>query len=306
MRSNLDMDILRTLVTARDLGGFNRAADQLGRSQSAVSQQIRKLEEQLGEQLFRKEGRGLTPTEAGDVILRYARRILDLNDEAVAAVRGIAVDGAIRFGSPSDLAETWLPTMLGQFKRAHPAVLIEAVVDRNALLLELLDQGHLDLVLVFGGSSRADAQVLATLPMTWIGSATSKHLAAPGESLSLVMYGPPCFFRKAGIDALERAGLPWRTSFTSPSIHGLWAAVAAGLGVTLRTAVGLPDHLVVLDEESGLPPVPTITLSLHDAGRGLSPATERLKAILVETLAGNLAGIQGADATDPVTRSARV
>lgn len=175
-------------------------------------------------------------------------------------------------------------------------------MDRNALLLERLDQGHLDLALAFGSSSRADAQRLATLPMTWIGSAAREHMILPGEPLSLVMYGPPCFFRQAGIDAMDRAGIPWRTSFTSPSIHGLWAAVAAGLGVTLRTAVGLPDYLAVLDERSGLPPVPTITLSLHDAGRELSPATKRLKAILVGTLVDNLASIQQPGTTDPITR----
>ena len=112
------MDILRTLVAAQDLGSFNRAADHIGRSQSAVSQQIRKLEEQIGEPLF-LGGTGLAPTEAGDVILSYARRILDLNDEAVSAVRGMSVAGAVRFGVPSDL-ETWLPKVLGQFKRAHP------------------------------------------------------------------------------------------------------------------------------------------------------------------------------------------
>ncbi|NTG28713.1 LysR family transcriptional regulator [Agrobacterium rhizogenes] len=290
-RINLDMDVLRTLVAAQQLGGFNRAADQIGRSQSAVSQQIRRLEEQVGETLYRKNGRGLALTEAGDVVLAYARRILELNDEAVAAVRGVSVAGAVRFGLPSDLAETWLSITLGRFKRAHPSVLVEAVVDRNALLLEQLDKGYLDLALAFGGGARNDAETLATLPMTWIGPASGEPVSAPGEALPLVMYGPPCFFRQAGIDALDKADIPWRTAFTSSSLHGLWAAVDAGLGVTLRTAAGLPESLVVLDERSGLPPVPTIALCLHDAGRQLSPAANRLKAILVETLSHNLSAI---------------
>jgi DNA-binding transcriptional LysR family regulator len=288
---NLDMDVLRTLVAAQQLGGFNRAAEHIGRSQSAVSQQIRRLEEQVGETLYRKNGRGLALTEAGDVVMAYARRMLELNDEAVAAVRGISVGGSVRFGLPSDLAETWLSITLGRFKRAHPSVLVEALVDRNALLLEELDKGHLDLALAFGGGARNDAKTLATLPMTWIGPASGAKVSAPGEPLPLVMYGPPCFFRQAGTDALDKAGLTWRTAFTSPSLHGLWAAVDAGLGVTLRTAVGLPESLTVLDERSGLPPVPTISLCLHDAGRELSPAASRLKAILVETLAHNLSSI---------------
>jgi DNA-binding transcriptional LysR family regulator len=103
---NLDMDVLRTLVTAQQLGGFNRAARRVGRSQSAVSQQIRKLEEQFGAPLFRKRGRSLALTVAGEIVLGYARRILELNDEAVAAVRGAALDGSVRFGLPGDFAET--------------------------------------------------------------------------------------------------------------------------------------------------------------------------------------------------------
>jgi DNA-binding transcriptional LysR family regulator len=290
-RLNLDLDVLRTLVAAQELGGFNRAADQIGRTQSAVSQQVRRLEEQLGQALYRKNGRGVALTEAGDVMLAYARKMLELNDEAVAAIRGVAVEGTVRFGLPSDLAETWLSTTLGRFKRAHPTVLIEAVVERNAVLLEQLDKGKLDLVLAFGGQERSDALRLANLPMRWIGPASRQISFAAGEPLPLVMYGPPCFFRQAGIDALGKAGIPWRTAFTSPSLHGLWAAIDAGLGVTVRTALGLPSSLAVLGERNGLPPVPTISLCLHDARRQLAPATDRLKDILMETLATNLAGV---------------
>jgi DNA-binding transcriptional LysR family regulator len=108
-RINLDIDVLRTVVTASQLGSFNRAAEQVGRSQSAISQQIHKLEERVGQPLFRKQGRGLALTEAGEVILAYARRILELNDEAVTAVTGVTIDGTVRFGMPGDFAETWLP-----------------------------------------------------------------------------------------------------------------------------------------------------------------------------------------------------
>jgi len=291
-RINLDLDVLRTLVAAQELGGFNRAADQIGRTQSAVSQQIRRLEGQLGQTLYRKNGRGLALTEAGDALLAYARRILELNDDAVAAVRGVAVGGTVRFGLPSDLAETWLSTTLGRFKRAHPTVLMEAVVERNAVLLEKLDKGYLDLVIVFGGEQRSDTLRLADLPMRWIGP--NQATLSLDEPLPLVMYGPPCFFRQAGIDALDKAGIPWRTAFTSPSLHGLWAAVDAGLGVTLRTAVGLPPSLAVLDTTKGLPSVPTIALCMHDAGRELTPAASRLREILVEILQVNLAGISAA------------
>jgi DNA-binding transcriptional LysR family regulator len=290
-RINLDLDVLRTMVTVQELGGFNRAADQIGRTQSAVSQQIRRLEEQLGQDLYRKNGRGVALTEAGDVMLAYARRMLVLNDDAVAAVRGVAVEGTVRFGLPSDLAEAWLSTTLGRFKRAHPTVLLEGVVERNAVLLENLDKGNLDLVLAFGGETRSDALRLANLPMRWIGPASRQISFTAGDPLPLVMYGPPCFFRQAGIDALGKAGIAWRTAFTSPSLYGLWAAIDAGLGVTLRTALGLPPSVVVLDKHAGLPSVPTVELCLHDARRQLTPAASRLRDILIETLTANLASI---------------
>jgi len=286
-RVNLDMDVLRTLVTANELGGLNRAAEQVGRSQSAVSQQIRKLEEQVGQPLFRKQGRGLVLTEVGDVVLSYAKRILELNDEAMSAVSGVNLEGVVRFGLPSDFAESWLPAVLGRFKRAHPGVRIEATVDRHATLLDRLDRGQLDLALLLGRGAREDAEVIATLPMAWIGGRASEW--QPGEPVPLVLFEAPCAFRQAGIAALDAAGMPWRVTFTSPSLAGLWAAADAGLGITLRTAASKPAHLRVLDQRSGLPPLPVTDLSLHHAGRVLSPATQRLKDILRETLPANLA-----------------
>jgi DNA-binding transcriptional LysR family regulator len=287
-RTNLDTDILRTLVAARQLGGFNRAAQQVGRSQSAVSQQIRKLEEQVGQPLFRREGRSLALTEAGDVILSYARRILELNDEAVTAVRGTALGGTIRVGITTDFAESWLPMALGRFKRAHPGVRVEANTDRRAVLIDRLDKGQLDLALLFGGGLRSDALHLARLQMVWIGSSREKPDWQTGRPLPLAVFNPPCFFRETAIAALDRAGIPWHIAFTSLSLHGIWAAVDAGLGLTVRTMSGLPNHLIALDKKSGLPSLPTIDLSLHDGGRELTSATSRFKEILLETLTVNL------------------
>jgi DNA-binding transcriptional LysR family regulator len=289
-RVNLDMDVLRTLVTAHELGSFNRAADRLGRSQSAISQQIRKIEAQVGEPLFQKQGRGLALTTAGELVLAYARRILDLNDEAVSAVRGFAIDGIVRVGLPADFAETWLPEVLGRFKRAHPAVRIEAVVDRNRRLLESIDKDELDLVVALGNETRADAEQVGVLPLAWIGPVSFERLWTRGEPLPLVMFQTPCFFRQRALAALDAAGLPWRIAFTSPSLHGLWAAVEAGLGVTLRTTAGLPSCLRTVGEAMELPEVapPTLSVSLHDGGRSLQPAAARLREVIIETLTASL------------------
>jgi DNA-binding transcriptional LysR family regulator len=288
---NLDMDVLRTLAIAGELGSFRRAALRVGRSQSAVSQQLRRLEDQVGERLFRKHGRGLIPTEAGDVMLTYARRILGLNDEAIAAVRGHAVEELVRFGLPSDFAESWLPAALGRFKRAHPAIRIEAVVDRNRRLIERLDGGALDLVLALGNTGRADAQRVAALPYVWIGARTGEPLRRPDEPVALAVFESPCFFRQAALAALDRRGIPWRIAFVSSSLHGLWAAIEAGLGVTLRTAIGLPAGVVPLTS-AGLPrpTEPPIAISLHDGGRELGPAAAKLRAIVLDELTRGLAG----------------
>jgi len=280
--TNLDMDLLRTLSTAMALGGFARAAAQLGRSQSAVSLQMRKLEEQLGVPLLRKQGRGLALTEAGDVVLGYARRILALNDETVAAVRGLDLSGAVRLGLPQDFAETWLPDALGRFARAHPQIRIEARVDRNAALLDDLAGGRLDLALLWGEETRPGADLLARLPIHWIGRGDIEFPAdAP---LPLILFAPPCAFRAAGLAALDGIGRSWRLSFTSPALGGLWAAAAAGLGVTIRTRVGLPATLRIL---GGLPALPDIALTLHRTASS-TPAIDRLKEILVQTLADSL------------------
>ena len=284
--TNLDIDFLRTLASAEDLGGMNRAAERVGRSQSAVSQQMRKLEEKIGQRLFRKQGRGLVLTEPGELLLKYARRILALNDEAIAALHGSGLEGVVRFGLPSDFAETWLPAALGQFKRAHPLIRVDASVDRNAVLFERLKKGQLDLAMFFGDGQHQGAERLATLPMVWIGSA--ERVWDPTEPVPLVLFEAPCVFRKAGIAALDAAGIPWRIAFTSPSLAGLWAAVEAGLGISPRTTAHLPSWLRVLGKPYKLPKLPSVDLSLYDRGRPLTPAAMRLKAILTETIPAGL------------------
>jgi Transcriptional regulator len=288
---NLDMDALRTLVAILQLGSLGRAAERIGRSQSAASQQIKKLESQLGQPLFRKQGRSMVLTETGELAHSYARRILELNDEAARSVAGMSVEGVVRFGLPGDFAETWLPAALGQFKRAHPAVRVDVAVERNGLLLERLDRGEFDLVLAMGHGSRADARRLATLPMTWIGPAGADAVVKAGAPLDLALYNPPCFFRRAGIEALDHASIPWRLAYATASLQSLWAGVAAGLGITLRTTAGIPPSLVRLDERHGLPPLPVVELCLHAAQHTANPASGQLERVVIDHAIGNL-GLQ--------------
>ncbi len=288
MRINLEIDVLRSFVAGLELGSFARASARVGRSQAAVSAQLKKLEEQIGRPLLRKQGRGLALTEAGEVMFSYAKRLLELNDEAVSAVRGADVEGWVRLGLPQDFAEFWLPEVLGRFAREHPRVRVEARAERNADLIDRIAAGTLDLALAWGEPDGRHAERLADLPIEWIGPA---HRDLPwrsgsGEPLPLVAFEQPCQFRAAGVAALDAAGIPWRLAFTSPSLAGLWAAVAAGLGVSLRTPAGLPTSVRVLDGPSiSLPSLPRIALSQHASNVSSSPAVDQLATILRDALA---------------------
>jgi DNA-binding transcriptional LysR family regulator len=287
IRINLDMDVLRTFVTGFELGSFARAAERLGRSQSAVSTQLRKLEEQVGQPLVQKAGRGLALTAAGESLLGYAKRLLDLNDEAVDRLRGTDLEGWARLGLAQDFAESWLPAVLKRFSRAYPKVLIEVQVGLGAQLVEKTLKGDLDIALVWGdGGDAPHAQRVGEMPIHWVGPPDWPGLASLGhEPLPLAAFAPPCTFRSAAVAALDEGGVPWRLVFTSPSLSGLWAAAEGGLGITARTAVSLPTTLRVLDPAStGLPALPNAALTLHQAEAELSPAVARLSEIFLETI----------------------
>ncbi|NVM78176.1 DNA-binding transcriptional LysR family regulator [Duganella sp. SG902] len=284
-RITFDLDVLRTFVTGVDLGSFAKAADRLGRSTSAVSAQLKKLEDQLGMPVLRKEGRGMATTPAGESLLGYARRLLELNDEAANAVRGAELAGSVRLGIQQDFGEQMLTEVLGRFTRVHPQVRIEARVARNSELMELLGGGKLDLALAWdGGAPAAHAVKVGVLPMRWIGAADETRLTLPEhEPLPLVMMDAPCIMRSAATRALDNAGIPWRIAFTSPGLSGVWAAAAAGLGLTVRTGMGVPSSLRVLDDPR-LPPLPDVGLLLHRAEAELNPPAQRLHDIVLEAL----------------------
>lgn len=287
---DFDLPVLRSFVAGMDMGSFAKAALQVGRSASALSAQIRRLEEQAGTALFRKSGRHLQLTEAGDTLLLYARRLIELNDEAAAAVRGIDLDGVVRLGMQEDFGETALPEVLGRFARAHPRVRIEAHVARNSDLVERMVSGQLDLALVWNDAPlHADglnSDAIGPVPMCWIGSPLLAWSRGSGEPVPLVVFDRPCLFQRAAVEALERAGIAWRIAFTSPSLSGLYAASAAGLGIQVRTACCLPGNLARIGGDGTLPALPSIPLTLLHQARAQTPSVERLRTIILESVAG--------------------
>jgi DNA-binding transcriptional LysR family regulator len=274
---NLDIDTLRTLVVANDLGGYGQAATRLGRTPSAISLQMKKLQASVGATMFRKSGRGVALTEAGEIVLRYARRMLALNDEVLDTVRGASLAGRIRIGVSQDFAETVLPRALSQFTKLYPLVQLEVRIEGNAVLVESVSKGEVDLVLVVGHAQRPSAITLGTIDLVWI---AGRDFAPRDEPLPLVVLGPQCVFRQEAIASLDAAGHPWRIAAVSPSLAGLWALGMAGLGVTVRSALGVPRSLVSHKTLFDLPRLGAFPVTLHAAAGGLSPGVERLRDIL--------------------------
>ncbi|PFH11117.1 DNA-binding transcriptional LysR family regulator [Collimonas sp. PA-H2] len=294
---SFDLDVLRTFTTGIDLGSFAKAADRLGRSTSAVSAQLKKLEEQAGAPIFRKAGRGLALTEAGQTLLGYARRLLELNDETASAVRGVELEGEVRLGLQEDFGEALLSSVLGRFMRAHPKVRIEVCVARSSDLRERVTMGRIDLALLWESAAPAlNGERVADLPLCWIGPAhpsaswnlpaeEQELAAAAGAPVSLVLLDAPCLLRDLASNALDAAGISWRHAFTSASLSALWAASAAGLGLTVRTPIGMPASLRILDpQEAGLPRLPSIGLSLYRAQTIAGPAVNRLEELLLQAV----------------------
>jgi DNA-binding transcriptional LysR family regulator len=283
---NLDLDTLRTLVVANDLGGYGQAATRLGRTPSAISLQMKKLQADVGATIFRKSGRGVALTEAGEIVLRYARRMLALNDEVLDTVRGASLAGRIRIGVSQDFGETVLPRALSQFTKLYPLVQLEVRIEGNATLVEAVGKGEVDLVLVVGHAQRPSATTLGTIDLVWI---AGRDFVPRDEPLPLVVLGPQCVFRKEAIESLDAAGHPWRIAAVSPSLAGLWALGMAGLGVTVRSALGVPRSLVSHKTLFDLPRLGAFPVTLHAAAGGLSPGVERLRDILRDVVVDYLA-----------------
>ena len=287
-RIAFDPEVLLSFMRGVELGSFARAAEQLNRSTSAVSAHLKRLEEQAGRPLLRKAGRRLVLTEAGEVLLGYARRLLELNDETAASVRGLELHGHVRLGLQEDFGESLLPGVLGRFARTHPKLHIEVRIARNAELLQGVNRGRLDLALAWdAGIDGVHAERVARLPMRWIGMAGAGvvRLRPRGEPLPLAVLEAPCLLRSAAIDALDRAGIAWRIAFTSASLAGIWAAVAAGLGVSVRTSLGLPASVSAMTaKEAGLPALPMLGLMLHRADAEADAAVAQMQALIRQSL----------------------
>jgi DNA-binding transcriptional LysR family regulator len=261
MAVNLPTTMLRSFVAIVDTGSMLNASEQVFVTQSALSLQIKRLEELVQQPLFLREGRRLLLTSAGSVLLGYARRVLAIHDEALTAISSGSFTGPVRIGMVQDFADLLLTGLLARFAELHADAQIFARVAGTAELQDMLDRGQLDIVIGYAASG--DPQALKTAPMRWLGDETLTER----EALPLAVLEKPCRFREAAIGALNLAGTPWRIAVETPNLTTLRAAVSAGLAVTCRTDVFLRDLPVInTDRLPALPDVSCILLTREQGG----------------------------------------
>ena len=271
---NLDIDLLRCFVTIADLGSFTRAGERLGRTQSAISLQLKRLEEQLGRTLFLRSPR----SQIGP-----ARQILRLHDATVAEMFEPDITGSVRIGVPEDFATAHLPAVLAAFTGAHPLVELEVTCDLTLNLLERFHAGHFDLVLVKRQPTqeRQDGVRVWREPLVWV--ARDRQSVADFARVPLVASPEPCVYRKRATQALDAIGRNWRIAYTSTSLAGSLSAVRAGLGITVLPLGMMPASLVAVGEDAGLPPLYDTENALIEAP-GLSGTAHRLAQHIIAAL----------------------
>jgi len=259
---NLPSDLLRTFVAVADTGGITSASDVVGRSQPAVSLQIKRLEALVGGALLVRTGRTLHPTEDGRVLLQYARQILALNDAAVARLTRPKLAGCVRLGVPNEFASSFLPEVLGKFAHSHPDVALEVSCDLSTNLVARMERDELDLVFALHRDrASAPAGNSWTEHLSWV--AGPKYTGPLRSPVPLIVAPEGCVYRARIIESLTQASRPWRVVYSCPSFGGIRAGVLAGLGVTVLATSIVPDGMAILNGRHGLPTLKPVQIRLH-------------------------------------------
>ena len=261
---NLDLDLLRTFVAVADLNTFAAAAAAVCRTQSAVSQQMQRLEQLVGKELFARHGRNKLLTEHGIQLLGYARKILRFNDEACMSLMFSNLQGVLTLGASDESADTILPFLLNRISSVYPKLALEVSVKRNAFMVEMLKENEVDLVVTTHRPGQYDCLTLRTSPTHWYCAA--EYVLQKGEPIPLVLLDDPSPFRDMVLTALNEASIPWRLAYVASTLPAVRAAVKAGLGVTARPVEMMSPDLRVLGQSEGLPSLPdTEYLLCHNA-----------------------------------------
>ena len=280
MQAMIEPDLLQTFVAIADCGSFTDAARRVHRTQSAVSMQIKRLEEMLGRAVFDRDGRSVRLTHDGEILLGHARRILEAHRQALSVFADSELEGTVTLGTPDEYAVAFLPAILARFSEGCCRVHVEVVCDSTVNLLQRLSEDAIDLAIVTHGYGDDSGTILMREPLVWVTSA--RHGAHEQDPVPLALFHPGCKFRQWAIDGLAGQGRPHRLAYTSVSLAAIDAAVRAGLAVSALPFSNVTEGLRILDERDGFPSLPNYQIALRRAGAARSAVCECLAEHIIE------------------------
>jgi DNA-binding transcriptional LysR family regulator len=297
MTALLDIDQLRTFVAIAETGSFTRAAEVVHKTQSAVSMQMKRLEERIGHPIFERDGRASKLTDEGERLLDYARRIVKLSAEALGSIAKTSLSGRVKLGVPDDYADRYLPEIMARFSRSHPGVELTVQCEPTIELVKLIDRGDLDLAIVTHDAADRPSEVIRRERMLWVSS--SRHAVHQEDPLPLALTRPlsnerDCPWRRAVLPRLEAMGKPYRILYTSRNSSALGAAVLAGLAVSAFPESALRPGMRVLGPSDGFPALPSFDIGLLRNPHETSELAEALAVHVVQGL-DNLADAEAAE-----------
>ena len=276
---DINLELIRCFVTVAECGSFTEAGERLHKSQSAISVRLKKLEVMLGRELLHRTSRSVALSPHGETFLPYARRLLNLNDEAIGVLQAPEVSGQLRIGIVEYFAAHRLADLLREIRRMYPAVDLQVRLGLSAALFHALDADEVDVIIAKSDGTRSGGSFIRNEPLHWVCAADAQDEALPAV-LPLCLLPEPCTYRLYALQALKSSGHTWREVVSCASVLGLQSVIAAGLGIGVAGASCLTPNMAVLGEESGLPLLPSIPLALF--------GPQKEKASLIEPILTHL------------------
>lgn len=285
MRRDLEIDLLRSFMAVAAHLNFTKAAQSVSRTQSAVSLQIKRLEEIVGKPLFERTRQSVSITPTGEALKVYAKRILMANDTALSQIRHPEAEGRVRIGAPDDYATLVLPRILSIIGTEHPRLQIEVVCENTPDLLRMIQSGDLDVAIGVHTPEAVSGQIICFEPLHWV--AAPNYTDDPETALSLVLWPQDCASRIVALDALKQTERKWRVTYSTRSIGLIEAALVSGSGVGVMEASCIPASLRIVDGQIGLPPLPDIAISVHCSDES-APNSNLISKIIQDSFAASL------------------
>lgn len=277
MRRDLEIDLLRSFTAVAAHRNFTQAARAIGRTQSAVSLQIKRLEDIVDKRLFERSRQSVTITQPGEALLVYANRILAANDAALSHLQRPQAAGLVRIGAPDDYATYLLPPILAAITKENPRLQIEVTCDNATDLLEMLDQGHLDVVVGTHRPNAVAGLIARYEPLHWI--AAPDYVDDPDAPLSLVLFPAGCVCRDIALDGLKQIDRTWRVAYSTRSIGLMEKAILESAAVSVMETSIIPEGLKIIDGQAGLPPLSEVAICVHQSNTSAPHVTQVMEFV---------------------------